>query len=458
MLDPRVARAKVSQLRELLSNGRGNAEKANIDRWLTLDSEKSRLERELQLLNREINSTAKAFKPGDQELRRKGQQLKEQKRILEERISKVAEEWRSILCWFPNIPEGEVYFGRGEEDNIILKLWTPKSGYVKEAEGKKARNFTEKYMPKFPHSWSNETIAPKHHLDIGELLNLIDNIQAGKVSGSRFTYLIGDLVLMQYAIQRLLFDYLIERGFIPIVPPLLVKERALYGSSHFPEGKEQVYAINTANVEDNNQLYLVGSTEPSNFAYFMDRILNEEDLPIRIFAYAPAFRSEAGSWGKDTKGIKRMHQFDKIEMNSVCTPEQSNGIFDEFLGINEWLLQSLELPYQLAYKCTGDSGYLAAAKQVDPEVWLPGQDEFMEVGTDTNTTDFQARELNIRYRDKDGNKKLVHTVNDTGVAMGRMLISIICNYQTVDGGVVVPKVLQKYMNKVKLEKLRFAIS
>lgn len=453
MLDPKVVREKAQELKELLSKGRGNPEKADIDKWLKIDAEKTSLEQELQELNRTINETAKAFRPGNDELREKGQQLKIQKRELEEKIDKTTKEWKAILYWIPNLPTGKVYEGKGEEDNIVLKLWTPEQGYIKEAEGKKARNETEKYMPTLPHGWNNKDNKPKHHIDIGEALGFIDNTQAGKVSGSRFTYLIGDLVLMQYAIQQLLFDHLIKNNFTPIISPLLVKEKALYGSSHFPEGRDQVYAINNENIEENNQLYLVGSTEPSNFAYFMDRVLEEQDLPIKVFAYAPAFRSEAGSWGKDTKGIKRVHQFDKIEMNAVCTPEQSDLIFDEFLGINEWLLQSLKIPYQLAYKCTGDTGYLAASKQIDPESWLPGQNEFMEVGTDTNTTDFQARELNIKFKDSEGNKRIAHTVNDTGVAMGRMLISIICNYQTEEGDVLIPEVLRKYIGKEKLKRL-----
>lgn len=457
MLDPKVVREKANELKDLLSKGRGNPAKADIDKWLKLDTEKLSLEQQLQALNREINETAKAFRPGNDELREKGQKLKIEKKELEEKIAKISQEWKAILYWIPNIPTGKVYEGKGEEDNVVLKLWTPEKGYVKEAEGKKARNETEQYMPTLPHSWKNKDNKPKHHIDIGESLGFIDNTQAGKVSGSRFTYLIGDLVLMQYAIQQLLFDHLIKNNFTPIISPLLVKEKALYGSSHFPEGRDQVYAINNENIEENNQLFLVGSTEPSNFAYFMDRVLEEQDLPIKVFAYAPAFRSEAGSWGKDTKGIKRVHQFDKIEMNAVCTPEQSGLIFDEFLGINEWLLQALRIPYQLAYKCTGDTGYLAASQQIDPESWLPGQNEFMEVGTDTNTTDFQARELNIRFKDSEGNKRIAHTVNDTGVAMGRMLISIICNYQTEEGDVVVPEVLRKYTGKDKLVKNRISL-
>jgi seryl-tRNA synthetase len=190
----------------------------------------------------------------------------------------------------------------------------------------------------------------------------------------------------------------------------------------------------------------VGSSEPANFSYFMDRILEAEDLPIRLFASTPCFRSEAGSWGKDVKGIKRVHQFDKIEMNAVCMEDQSAVIYDEFRQINEWLMQQLELPYRIVDKCTGDAGYLATHRQRDVEVWLSGSGEYMEVMTDTNTTDYQARRLEIRYRSE---RRLAycHTVNDTGCAMGRMLIAILDNYQQADGSVKVPRVLLPTVGK-----------
>ena len=216
------------------------------------------------------------------------------------------------------------------------------------------------------------------------------------------------------------------------MPPLLVRERSLYGTSHFPEGRDQVYEIKTENVEEPLPLFLVGSSEPSNFSYFMDRTLKEDELPIRLFASTPCFRSEVGSWGKDVKGIKRVHQFDKIEMNAVCMPTGRVEVYEEFGGHNEWLLQTLELPYRMVDKCTGDAGYLAAHRQRDAEVWLPGSGEYMEVMTDTNTTDYQARRLNIRYRAARA-ARFAHTVNDTGCALGRMLIAMIENYQQEDG-------------------------
>jgi len=234
------------------------------------------------------------------------------------------------------------------------------------------------------------------------------------------------------------------------VPPLLVRERTLYGTSHFPEGRDQVYGIQAENVEEGAQLFLVGSSEPSNFSYFMDRMLKENELPIRLFAYTTCFRSEAGSWGRDVKGIKRVHQFDKIEMNSVCTAGQSAQLYEEFGQINEWLLQTLQLPYRVVDKCTGDAGYLASHRQRDLEVWLPGTGGFMEVMTDTNTTDYQARRMNIRYKGNKGGPKFCHTVNDTGCAMGRMIISILENYQQRDGSVKVPEALRDVLQKDRI--------
>jgi seryl-tRNA synthetase len=294
-----------------------------------------------------------------------------------------------------------------------------------------------------------DAFEPLHYAELGERLGGIDTLQGGKVSGSRFAYLLGDIALMQFAIQRVLTDELIRRGYTPIIPPLLVRERSLYGTSHFPEGRDQVYEIKTENVEEPLPLFLVGSSEPSNFSYFMDRTLEEDQLPMKFFAATTCFRSEAGSWGKDVKGIKRVHQFDKVEMNVVCSESQSVEIYDELRSVNEWLLQQLELPYRIVDKCTGDAGYLATYRQRDVEVWLSGTGEYMEVMTDTNTTDYQARRLNIRYR-TEGGPRFAHTVNDTGCAMGRMIIAILDNYQQAGGWVKLPAVLASIMGKDRL--------
>jgi seryl-tRNA synthetase len=315
----------------------------------------------------------------------------------------------------------------------VTKVWYPGKGYLKGA-GKKYGDIS--YMPV-------AAFIPKDHVEVGELLDVIDVEQSAKVSGSRFCYIKNELAIVQDAISFILKKKLLESGFKPLIPPVLVKERSLFGTSHFPEGKDQVYKIENANVEEGNELYLVGSSEPSNFSYFMDKILDVSELPLKIYAQTSCFRSEVGSWGKDVKGIKRVHQFDKLEMNSVCAEGQDRKIFDEFLAINEWLFQQLEIPYRLVNKCSGDCGYSASHFQYDVEAWRPGLKEFMEVGTDTMTTDYQARRLNIRYRDG-GRVKIARTVNDTGVAFGRALITILENHQNKDGSVNIPKSLVSF--------------
>jgi len=447
MLDPNFVRENPDIIKGIIDSGRGDSKKADVEKWLKLDKQRSQLLTRLNETNQRRNELSKAGKDGDiEKIREEGKYLKEEVKKIQTQLDIVLKQWQEIMDWFPNVPVEPMPEGNSEEDNIVQKLWIPKKGYSKDAVGKKARNETEYLMPEKPIHSKNKDFTPKHHLDIGQHLKVIDIEQSAKTSGSRFSYLLGELVLMQYALQQLLFEELIKRGYKPIAPPLLVKDHVLYGTSHFPEGRDQVYAIKADNVEDKNQLFLLGSSEPANFAYFMDKTLDQKDLPIKIFAYEPAFRSEAGSWGKDVKGIKRVHQFHKIEMNAITTKEQSQDIYKEFLEINEWLLQKLELPYQLVKKCTGDAGYLAAAAQVDPEVWLPGQNEFIEVMTATNATDYQARRLNIKYKTKDNKLEFAHTVNDTGCAMGRMLISILCNYQQKDGSVLVPKALRKYVS------------
>ncbi|MFQ5492941.1 MAG: serine--tRNA ligase [Candidatus Dojkabacteria bacterium] len=449
MLDSDFIRNNADEVKRVIASGRSDPEKADIDRWLELDAKRRELLSAQDELNREKNELAKIGKEGGdiEKVRAMGREVKERSQKLAAELDDIVKEWQEILDWVPNMPLGDMPEGAGEEDNLILRAWTPDNGYLERLEGLKARGNSEDDMPRFPLHADKQDYKPRHHLDLGEALGVIDNKQAAKVSGTRFTYLLGDLALMQFAIQRMFFDKLLASGFRQIIPPLLVREPALYGSTHIPEGRDQIYRIDTEFVEEGQQLYLLGSSEPANFSYYMDKVLDESELPIKLFAYTSCFRSEAGSWGKDTKGIKRLHQFDKIEMNVVSTPEKSGEVFDELLGINEWLLQELKLPYQLALKCTGDAGYHASAKQVDPEVWLAGQGEFIEVMTDTNATDFQARRMNIKYKTQDGKKRYVHTVNDTGVAMGRMLISIMDNYQQSDGTIKVPEVLRSFMGR-----------
>lgn len=441
MIDPKRVRADPDRLKKIIRLRKVDEARANVDRWLDLDQKRRELQTEIDGLNSEKKKVAALGKTDPEAARSKGQELRQRLRNLDNELSSVLREWTGYMDWFPNWTDPDMPEGTSEADNVEECAWIPTEGYLDPSRLGKGTHSAQ-WMPQTPLHSGGARFKPLHYTELGERLGGVDTLQGGKVSGSRFAYLLGDIAVLQIAIERLLSDELLGRGYQPMIPPLLVRERSLWGTSHFPEGRDQVYEIKTDNVEEPLPLFLVGSSEPTNFSYFMERILEEERLPIKVFASTPCFRSEAGSWGKDVKGIKRVHQFDKIEMNSVCTPKQSADVYEEFRQINEWLMQQLELPYRIIDKCTGDAGYLASHRQRDVEVWMSGSQEFMEVMTDTNTTDYQSRRLNIRYRGTDGNLRYCHTVNDTGCAMGRMLIAILDNYQQEDGSVRVPKALQ----------------
>lgn len=443
MLDIKVIRENPDKVKQNITNRRVDSAKADVDKLLLLDARKVKLNREAEEMRAARNKFAENLKEEKSRTPQKieeGKKMKEGVEILEKELKEVETEWQNIMDWIPNMLASDVPVGLDENDNLEIKAWSPKEKHFRKDQlGMK--DFSKQWMPR--HDFS-----AKEHWELGEMHGFIDTEQSGKTSGSRFYYLKDDLVLLQYAYFDLLFKKLVrDYKFHPMVVPLLVKERVLYGSSHFPEGRDQVYKIEKEFVEEGQELFLVGSSEPSLFGYWMDKTIPEELLPYRMCASTPCFRSEVGSWGKDVRGIKRVHQFEKLEIDVVCRPDQSEEIFEELLEINEWFYQALKLPYHQILKCSGDCGYQASYKQVDNEIWLPTQNEFTEVGTDTNATDFQARRLNIKVQMKDGTKVLAHTVNNTGITNTRPLIAILDNYQNPDGSVTVPEVLQDYVGK-----------
>ena len=456
MIDTQYLRKNLDYIKKIISSGRGNPKKADIDKWIELDNQRSKLIQEIESKRSKRNELSKNTneKPSSETITTV-KNLKIEIETLESDLNKVENMWQEILDFIPNIPISEIAmpFGKEEADNPIDKLWVPNKGYViDEKQGEQTftlKIFDQTLVDNRSIHWDKDLKNPLHHIEIGTKLNMFDLEQGAKVSGTRFKYLVNDGALLEHSLFMLMSKKLREEGFTPIIPPLLVKHRSLYGTSHFPEGLDQVYSLEMDErfEENDSKRFLVGSSEPANFSYFIDRTLEEENLPQLIFAYTPCFRSEVGSWGRDVKGIKRVHQFAKIEINAVCLPEQSDGIFKKFLTINEWLFQQLEIPYRLTRKCTSDAGYHASAEQIDPEVWLPAQQEWMEVGTDTNATDFQARRMNIKVRRKNGEKEYVHTVNDTATAIERTIIAIIDHYQQSDGTVKIPKILVPYMGK-----------
>ncbi len=340
-----------------------------------------------------------------------------------ERAARLSDEYKAALAeadgldrrfeelWIlvPNLPHPSVPDGEGEEDNVELRLWGE--------------------VPHFD-------FEAKDHLDLGETLGVIDMERAAKTSGTRFGYLKGKAALLEFALVRWALDRLTAQGFEPVVPPVLVREPAVFGTGFFPGDRDQVYAIEA------DELYLAGTAEIPLAAMHQDEILEADQLPLRYAGFSTCFRREAGAYGKDSRGIFRVHQFDKVEMFSFCHPERSWEEHDFLLGREEALVQELGIPYRVVNVCVGDLG-ASAAKKYDIEAWFPSQARYRELTSCSNTTDFQARRLRVRFRSEDGTA-LAHTLNGTAVAIGRTLAAIIENFQAGDGTVTIPEVLRPY--------------
>jgi seryl-tRNA synthetase len=444
MLDAKFIRENPDKVKENINNRGLTGPQFEVDDFLKVDDKKRSVLMEIEGLRGLRNKLSGSAGKPSPEILEEAKKTREQIKVLEDDLKELDKKWQWYMEWLPNMLDDSVPVGAGEDGNVEVKAWSPEKGYfAKDELGKK--DFSKKWMPKLG-------FESKDHLDLGESLDIIDNKQSALVSGSRFTYLKKEAVLLQYALFDHLKSRLVQDGFIPMVVPLMVKREALFGSSHFPGDEDQVYRIDSKGVEEGTGLYLVGSSEPSLFAYYMDKVVLEKELPQKFFAVTTCFRTEVGSWGKDVRGIKRVHQFDKLEMDLICRPEESEKMHEYLLSINEWFLQSLEIPYHVILMCSSDAGYFATSKKYDFEAWLPHTGEFVELGSDTNAKDYQARRYNIRYRTRENKMEFIHTVNDTGCAVGRTLVAILENYQQEDGSVVVPKVLRQYMGGLEVIK------
>ncbi|PJC48098.1 MAG: serine--tRNA ligase, partial [Parcubacteria group bacterium CG_4_9_14_0_2_um_filter_35_11] len=283
----------------------------------------------------------------------------------------------------------------------------------------------------------------KDYLELAEKLDLIDVKRAAKISGTRFGILKKEAVFLKFALRNFASEILIKEGFIPIDPPVMIRPEIMQAMGYVERGRDEIYYL-----KDDN-LCLIGTAEQALGPIHADEILEEKQLPKRYIAFTPCFRREAGSYGKDTKGIFRVHQFDKIEMFSFSHPQKSQKEHQFLLSCEEKLMQALKIPYRVVQICTGDLGDPAAAKY-DIEAWLPGQGCYRETHSTSNCTDFQARRLNIRYKEKSGKLSFVYTLNGTAFAIGRILIAIFENYQQKDGSIKIPEVLQKYLGRKKV--------
>jgi len=414
MLDIKLIRKNPQKVKEGIKK-KGFNEKI-VDEILEIDRERREKIQEVEKLRAKINKISKEIGKEKNEKKKK-ELLKESKKIseklekLEKELKERKEKFENLMAKLPNLPFDDVPVGKDETQNVVL------------------REVGEK--PKFD-------FTPRDHLEIGESLDLIDVKRAAKTSGTRFGFLKNEAVLIEFAIINFTFNTLTKEGFIPIIPPVLIREKPFWGMGYLDRGRKEVYFI------PKDGLYLVGTAEQIIGPMHMDEIFKEEELPKRYLGFSSCFRREAGSYGKDTRGIFRVHQFDKIEMFSFCKPEDSRKEHLFFLEIEERLMKALKIPYRVVRICTGDLGDPAAEK-FDIEAWLPGQNRYRETHSTSNCTDFQARRLNIRYKRKDGKLEFVHTINGTAFAIGRILIAILENYQQKDGSVKIPEVLQPYL-------------
>jgi seryl-tRNA synthetase len=386
----------------------------DLDRLLALDRERRELTVEVEQLRAEQNRGSKAVgaaAPQEREgligeLRQVSERLKE----LEPRLASVEEELQGLLDRIPNPPHPSVPQGATDEENELLREVGDR--------------------PEFGFS-------PRDHVELGEAAGIVDLERAARLSGTRFTYLLGDAVLIQWALVRYCLDRLMPKGFVPVVPPVLVREEAMYGTGFLPTDEAQIY------VTRDDDLYMVGTSEVSLAGLHQGELLESSSLPRRYMGYSSCFRREAGAYGKDTRGIFRVHQFDKVEMFSFTEPSASWEEHEFLLSCEEELIGGLGLPYRVMNVCTGELG-ASAAKKYDVEVWLPGQDRYRELTSCSNTTDYQARRLGVRVRYPDGNRA-AHTLNGTACAVGRTLIAILENFQRQDGSVDVPPALHPYL-------------
>lgn len=418
MLDINFIRQNPQKVKDSCKNKNVNI---SVDLVLDLDKKKREIMTEIEVLKAEQNKISRGGKDNNV-LISQAKEIKEKIRSMTPELDKIEVELRGLLLQLPNIPFEDVPVGKDDSGNVVLR----KVGRV----------------PKFMFH------QPKDYMQLGMDLDLIDTERAGKVSGSRFGYIKNELALLEFALINFVMDTVKKEGFIPVIPPVMLKDEMARGTGYFESTDEK-----EAYYFQEDKLYLAGTSEQSLVAMHAGEILNEKDLPLRYVGFSTCFRREAGSYGKDTKGILRVHQFDKLEMVVFSKSEDSQDEHKLLLSIEEKLMKALGLAYQVINICTGDLGRPAAAKY-DIETWLPSEKKYRETHSTSNCTDFQARRLNMRYRDKSGKINFVHTLNGTAFAIGRILIMIIENYQQKDGSIKVPKALQKYCRFKLIKKER----
>lgn len=414
---------------QLLRRDPGYVEKAarakgveiDINHILEIDSKYRELVVTVQKLREERNKLAKDISgPADKKNIEKGRKLKDKLQKEEHALKAIEEEMYLWLYKIPNPAKPDVKIGKDESENEVIRKY------------KEPGNFS---------------FAPLDHLDLGERLDIIDVKRAVKISGARFAYLKKEGALLEFALIQFAFDVLVRQGFVPIVPPVLVHKNIMQGLGYWQKGDQTDYYL-TFEPDEKKEFYLIGTAEHSIVPMHKDEVFSLKEMPKRYVGFSTAFRRESGSYGKDTKGILRVHQFDKVEMVSFTQEGEDDKEQEYLLSLEEKLFQLLDIPYQVVKMCSADLGF-PAARKYDLEAWLPGQNRYREVTSVSTVTDFQSRRLNIRYQEGE-EKKFAQILNGTAFAIGRAIIAILENYQQEDGSVIIPEVLKKYTGFEKI--------
>ncbi len=395
----------------------------DVDKIIKLYEQKKSAQQKAESLKARQNAVSKEIpqKSGKEKetLLNEMKKVKEEFKSLEKEIEELEPLLDNLIAEVPNPPSKSTPDGESEADNKVNKT-----------HGKK---------PKFD-------FEPLDHAVLGEHLDIIDIARGVRTSGARFYYLKNDAALLEFALIQFVINKLVSKGFLPIIPPVLVKEEAMFATGFFPADRAQIYHVNPKTEQDpeGDDLYLVGTSEVPLTMLHYTEILDKEKLPIHYCGFSSCFRREAGNYGKDTSGIIRVHQFDKIEMFSFCLPEKSEEEHEMIRETEEEIMSDLGFHYRVVDICAADLG-IPAAKKYDIEVWIPSQNTFRELTSCSNCTDFQARRAKIRYKNEKGENIYLHTLNGTACAVGRTLIAIIENYQNKDKTITIPEVLRPYM-------------
>ena len=423
MLDLKLIRKNYEEVRKRLSL-RGEEYVKLLDEVYKLDKQKREIQKEVEnlraLLNRKSKEYGRLKREGkeDENLKKELTEIKENLQKLEEELKLLEEKLNYYLLRIPNLPHPSVPVGEDEKDNVEVRRWgePPKFGF-----------------------------EPKPHWELGEKLGILDFERGAKLSGSRFVVKKGLGARLVRALINFMLDLHTSKGYEEVYVPHLVKPEILIGTGQLPKFEEDLFKC------ERDNLYLIPTAEVPLTNLHREEILKEEELPLYYTAYTPCYRREAGSYGRDIKGLIRLHQFDKVELVKITRQEDSYEELEKLVKDAEKVLQELELPYRVVELCTGDLGF-SAAKTYDLEVWMPSYNRYREISSCSNCEDFQARRMKLRYKTKDGKNLYCHTLNGSGLAVGRTLAAILENYQQEDGSVIIPKALRPYLGGIEIIK------